>query len=58
MKLSDDAKYVVASNLTVAAALIQVANATAKKDTKSNGEDEALTIFRSLFARIERGEVG
>ncbi len=54
MKLSDEAKHVVASNLAVAAALLQVANATKGKSTTSDGGSEAFTLFRNMLTRLER----
>jgi hypothetical protein len=57
MKLSDDAKAIVASNLTMAAPMVQVVNVLKKKSTTSDGSTEARYIFSDFLAQLEKGEV-
>lgn len=54
--MSEDTKAIVASNLPVAAKLIQVVNALKKKTTTSGGDSETLHLFTTLFERLEKGE--
>lgn len=49
-----ETKQIIASNLSVAAALIQVANAEKGKSTTSDGSSEALNIYRSILSRLEK----
>jgi hypothetical protein len=57
MKLSDDAKAIVASNLTIAALMVQVVNVLKKKSTTSDGKAEVRYIFSDFLAQLEKGEV-
>ncbi|HOE18887.1 MAG TPA: hypothetical protein PLX02_14725 [Syntrophorhabdaceae bacterium] len=49
-----DITKVVASNLTVAAALIQLAKTTKGISTTSEGDSEAINIFLRILDRLKK----
>jgi hypothetical protein len=53
MPISEDAKKIIASNLTVAAALIQAVAAIKKKSTTPNSESDAYKIYEKILGLLE-----
>ena len=54
MAISEDAKKIIASNLTIAAALFQLIAAVRKKSTTPLGEQDAHKVYKKILEILER----
>ncbi len=54
MPISEDAKKIIASNLTIAAALFQLVAAVKKKSTTPLAERDAHNAYKEILGFLER----
>jgi len=54
MAISEDTKKIIASNLTIAAALFQLIAAVRKKSTTPIAEQDAYKVYKKILEILER----